>query len=60
MRRVKLTASIPEDEVVPCPCADWESRLTMMEAAATRVSIKFQFDPFKSCRAEYERRFRNW
>ena len=31
-----------------------------LEAAAARVSIKFQFDPFKSCRAEYERRFRNW
>ena len=55
MSHVKLTASLPEDEVVSCSFAGWESRLTMMEAAAARVSTKFQLDRFKSCPAEYER-----
>ena len=52
---VKLTASIPDDEVVARSCAGWESHLTMMEAAAAEVPIKFPFDRFKACRADYER-----
>jgi len=53
--KIVLTVSIPDDEVVARSCAGWESHLTMLQAAAAGVSVRFPIDRFKLCREEFDR-----
>ena len=53
---VKLQVSIPEDEVVARSCAGWEAHLTMLQAAAAGVSVKFPLDRFKACREFFDQK----
>ncbi|MDA0788008.1 MAG: SRPBCC family protein [Proteobacteria bacterium] len=52
--RIHLTVSIPENEVVARSCAGWEAHLTMLQAAAAGVPIKFPLDRFKACREQFD------
>lgn len=52
--KIKLTISIPENEVVARSCAGWEAHLTMMQAALAGASLKFPLDRFKACREDFD------
>ncbi len=52
---IRLTVSIPDDEVVARSCAGWEAHLTMLQAATAGVFVKFPIDRFKLCREDFDR-----
>ena len=52
---IKLSVSIPDNEVVGRSCAGWEAHLTMMQAALAEVPIKFPLDRFKVCRDQFDK-----
>lgn len=51
---IKLTLSIPEDEVVARSCAGWEAHLTMLQAVVAGASAKFPLERFKACREFFD------
>lgn len=52
--RIKLTVSIPNDEVVARSCAGWEAHLTMLLAALHGAPTKFPLERFNECRSYFE------
>ncbi|MCB1644784.1 MAG: SRPBCC family protein [Pseudomonadales bacterium] len=52
---IRLTVSIPRDEVVSRSCAGWEAHLTMMQTALAGVPIKFPLERFQACRADFDK-----
>ncbi len=52
--KIKLSVSIPEDEVVSRSCAGWEAHLSMLQAVVAGVSVTFPIDRFKACREFYD------
>lgn len=52
--KIRLSVSIPEDEVVARSCAGWEAHLTMLQAAAAGVSVNFPIERFKQCRKDFD------
>lgn len=53
--KIRLTVSIPDDEVAARSCAGWEAHLTMLQAAVAGVSVNFPIDRFKLCREDFDR-----
>tara|TARA_R110002110_G_scaffold67359_1_gene183761 strand:- start:1120 stop:1644 length:525 start_codon:yes stop_codon:yes gene_type:complete len=52
--KILLSVSIPDEEVVARSCAGWEAHLTMLQAAAAGVSVKFPIERFKLCREDFD------
>lgn len=53
--QIRLTVSIPRDEVVARSCAGWEAHLTMMQTALAGVPTKFPLERFQACRADFDK-----
>jgi len=53
--QVRLTVSIPRDEVVSRSCAGWEAHLTMLQTALAGVPTKFPLQRFQACRQDFDR-----
>ncbi len=51
---IKLSVSIPEDEVVARSCAGWEAHLSMLQAVVAGASVQFPIERFKACRDFYD------
>lgn len=51
--RLKLTLSLPNDELVPIACAGWDAHLEMLMAALEGISIHFPADRFRQARAVF-------
>ncbi|MFO7527551.1 MAG: SRPBCC family protein [Marinobacter sp.] len=51
--RLRLTLSLPNDELVPIACAGWDAHLEMLMAALEGISIHFPADRFRQARAVF-------
>jgi len=51
--RLRLTLSLPNDELVPIACAGWDAHLEMLMAALEGISIHFPAERFRQARVVF-------
>ncbi|MBY6033150.1 SRPBCC family protein [Marinobacter daepoensis] len=52
--RLRLTLSLPENDLVPIACAGWDTHLEMLVAALEGISIHFPAERFRAARVYFE------
>lgn len=52
--RLRLTLSLPENDLVPIACAGWDAHLEMLVAALEGISIHFPAKRFRAARVHFE------